>query len=70
MTKQKKKPLDPFDNAILKAMKKIDIPLSSRRIANTTEMHQNTAKLHIGKLSKLGRIKPIKFGKRKKFKLL
>ncbi len=67
---KKKTLFDLYDRAIIKAMKKIDIPLTSRRIANTTSMHQKTAKLHLDKLSDLGRIKPIKFGKRKKFKLL
>ena len=65
----KKTPLDLYDKAIMKAMKKMDIPLTSRRIATTTRMHQKTAKLHISKLSKIGKIKPIPFGKRKKFKL-
>ncbi len=67
---KKKSSFDLYDQAIVKAMKKMDIPLTSRRIATTTRMHQKTAKAHLDKLSKDRKVKSITFGKRKKFKLL
>lgn len=61
--------IDPFDAAILKALKRINLPMTTRRISVKTRMHPTTAKLHLKKLSGLGKVKRVTSGKRKKYRV-